>query len=207
MNGDLNRILRKYFIMGSPNCRRDPLQILQEAIDGGITAFQYREKGKNALSGGNKLALGLKLRQCCKEQGIPFFINDDIDLADKLEVDGIHVGQDDQSVEEIRSKYPTIMIGLSVSNDLELQESPIELVDYLGAGPIFPTLTKDDVKPVVGLEWIRKIKERYNEKPVVGIGGINSKNASEVIQSGAHGVAVITAITHSKDIIKTVREL
>jgi len=207
MNGDLNQILRKYLIMGSQNCRRDPLAILQEAIDGGITAFQYREKGKNALDGGNKLALGLKLRKLCREEGIPFFINDDIELADKLDVDGIHVGQEDIPVEQIRKKYPTLIIGLSVSNDAELRKSPIELVDYLGAGPVFPTLTKDDVKPVAGLEWIRRIKEQYDQLPVVGIGGINTGNASAVLQSGAQGVAVITAITHSENIINTVREL
>lgn len=207
MNWELNQILRKYLIMGSQNCYKDPVNILQEAIDGGITAFQYREKGSGALNGKDKIALGLRLRKLCREHRIPFFINDDIDLAHKLEVDGIHVGQDDMPVEQVRKKYPDLIIGLSVSNDLELQKSPIKCVDYLGAGPVFPTLTKDDVKPVAGVDWIRKIKEQYKEIPVVGIGGINIENASAVIEAGAQGVAVITAITHSENILKTVKEL
>lgn len=99
--------LRKYFIMGSQNCKRDPVDILDEAIKGGITAFQFREKGTGALTGEAKLTLGKQLRAMCLNHNVPFFINDDIDLIDVLNVDGIHVGQGDMSVAEIRKRFLT----------------------------------------------------------------------------------------------------
>ena len=207
MSWDVNQILRKYLIMGSQNCLRDPVEVLQEAIDGGITAFQFREKGAGSLSGDEKISLGLRLREICNQNNIPFFINDDIDLAERLDVDGIHVGQDDMPVDILREKYPDLIIGLSVSNEQELKGSRVDLVNYLGAGPIFPTLTKDDVKPVVGVDWITSIKKQYEQIPIVGIGGINTSNASSVIQAGAQGVAVITAVTQAENIYSTVKKL
>src|SRR5690625_6350909 len=90
--------LRKYFIMGSQSCERDRINNLKEVIQGGITAFQFREKGKHALVGEDKIALGKQLRSLCQDANIPFFINDDVDLIDRLDVDGIHVGQDDMDV-------------------------------------------------------------------------------------------------------------
>lgn len=205
----MNNILRKYFIMGSQNCHQDhePQYILQEAIKGGITAFQYREKGKGSLAKNEKIELGLKLRQLCHENNIPFFINDDIDLIETLDVDGIHVGQDDISVYAIRKRYPNIFIGLSISNKSELKNSPIDLVDYVGAGPVYSTMTKDDAKEAVGLNWIKTLKQQHPTIPIVAIGGINEKNAPDVLQAGADGIAVISAITKAKDIQKTVEML
>src|SRR5690625_1065932 len=98
----LRKQLRKYFIMGSQNCDRDPVEILYEAVSAGITAFQYREKGDGALTGKAKLELGKQLREICASHHIPFIVNDDIELVQPLEADGIHVGQDDLSVQEIR---------------------------------------------------------------------------------------------------------
>lgn len=199
--------LRTYFIMGSQNCHIDPVQTLEKAIQGGITAFQYREKGNGALTGNAKIALGKKLRDMCRQHNIPFFINDDIELVDILDVDGIHVGQDDMPVYAIRERYPNIFIGLSISNKSELKNSPVSLVDYVGAGPIYQTITKQDAKEAVGLSWIKTLKHKHPELPVVAIGGINEKNATDVINAGADGVAVISAITHAKNIVQTVQNL
>src|SRR5690625_7869605 len=80
--------VRKYFIMGSQDCSRNPEDILAEAIHGGITAFQYREKGVGALKGDKKIALAKTLRSLCKKHDIPFFINDDVELIEMLQVDG-----------------------------------------------------------------------------------------------------------------------
>ena len=88
MSWELNQVLRKYLIMGSQNCRnKDPEQILKQAIEGGITAFQFREKGLGSLEDEEKIALGWKLRLICGKYGIPFFINDDIELIGR--VDGL----------------------------------------------------------------------------------------------------------------------
>lgn len=192
--------LRKYFIMGSQDCVRPPSDILQEAIDGGITAFQFREKGPLALKGEAKRALGRSLRAICQEHNVPFFINDDIELIEPLQVDGIHVGQDDTPVNEVRKKYPHLHIGLSISNREELVSSPLDLIDYIGAGPVFPTSSKSDAKQTVGLAWITYLNDLHPDIPIVGIGGIDTQKAADVIDAGADGVAVISAITKSTHI-------
>ncbi len=199
--------LRKYFIMGSQDCDRDPEIILQEAIDAGITAFQFREKGKGSLNDEAKIDLGKKLRALCRNHNIPFFINDDVELATTLDVDGIHVGQDDEKIANLRSEFPNLLIGLSVSNEAELKRSPIHLVDYVGAGPIFGTTSKDDAKAAVGTDWIKFLRNKHRYLPIVGIGGINTSNAQQVIEAGADGVAVISAITKSENIYTTVSSL
>ncbi|MFU0790454.1 thiamine phosphate synthase [Cerasibacillus sp. JNUCC 74] len=204
---DLRKSLRKYFIMGSQNCDRDPKQILKEAIAAGITAFQYREKGTGSLTGFQKYILGKQLRDICRYYHVPFFVNDEVELAQVLEADGIHVGQDDLSPTDLRRKFPNKWIGLSISNNQELSASPIDCVDYLGVGPIFATTTKEDAKPPVGTTWISEVKQRYPNMPIVGIGGISTQNANSVIEAGADGVAVISAITRANDIQEAVVQL
>ena len=204
---NIRKQLRKYFIMGSQNCDRDPVDILQEAASAGITAFQYREKGHGTLTGHAKLELGKRLREICAAHQIPFIVNDDIKLVEPLEADGIHVGQDDLSVVDIRKLFPNKIIGLSVSNANELGQSPISLVDYIGAGPMYDTTTKSDAKSAVGVEWIEILRRQFPDLPIVGIGGINTDNAPSVLQAGADGVAVISAITKAANVIKAVEKL
>ncbi|GGA72659.1 thiamine phosphate synthase [Ornithinibacillus halotolerans] len=203
----LAKKLRKYFVMGSQNCSLDPVETLKLAVEAGITAFQFREKGVGSLTGEKKLELGKKLREICLEHNVLFIINDDVDLVKPLEADGIHVGQEDVSVNDLRKLMPEKIIGLSVSNRFELEQSPIHLVDYVGAGPIFSTTTKSDAKAPVGIEWIKAIRNEYPSIPLVGIGGINTTNAGQVMSAGADGVAVISAITKAENIEKAVKNL
>ncbi|WP_174615558.1 thiamine phosphate synthase [Virgibacillus ihumii] len=199
--------LRKYLIMGSQNCDEDPVKILGAAIDAGITVFQFREKGSDALTGNAKLRLGLKLRLMCSRYDIPFIVNDDLNLVEPLEADGIHVGQDDQDAQQVRETFPDKFLGLSVSNQSEVSSSPIHLADYLGAGPMFHTSSKKDAKMPVGPEWIEQLRREYPDKPIVGIGGINENNAASVMDAGADGVAVISAVTKATDINAAVQRL
>lgn len=202
-------MLRKYFIMGSQNCApsQSPVKILESAIAGGITAFQFREKGEGSLTGKMKVELGKQLREICYQHNIPFIINDDVDLAMSLNVDGIHVGQEDVSVKEVRRIFPNTIVGLSVSNKKELANSPLPMVDYIGAGPIFSTNTKADAKKAVGATWIRELRREYPDLPIVGIGGIHTTNAAEVIEAGADGVSVISVITKARNIREVVKAL
>jgi len=193
--------------MGSQNCDRDPVEILNEAVTAGITAFQYREKGHAALTGHAKLELGKQLREICASHQIPFIVNDDIELVEPLDADGIHVGQDDLPVTEIRQLFPNKIIGLSISNANELEQSPISFVDYIGAGPMYDTSTKLDAKVAVGVQWIETLRNQFPHLPIVGIGGINTDNAPAVLQAGADGVAVISAITKAANVIKAVEKL
>lgn len=193
--------------MGSQDCPRNPEAILIEAIEAGITAFQFREKGSNALTGKEKIALGKRLRAICRRHKVPFFINNDAELIEELEVDGIHVGQGDMSPSLLREKNPNLQIGLSISNKVELLNSSLEDIDYIGAGAIFKTQSKSDAEQAVGLVWIQTLRELAPGIPIVGIGGINTENAHQVIDAGADGVAVISVITKSDDIVETVAAL
>ncbi|WP_164214445.1 thiamine phosphate synthase [Virgibacillus sp. YIM 98842] len=203
---DVRKSLRKYFIMGSQDCKRDPAEILKAAAAGGITAFQFREKGKGALTGEAKVNLGKELRAICRQNKIPFIMNDDVELVNVLDADGIHVGQGDTSVVKLRKLFPEKIIGLSVSRN-ELADSPLEYVDYVGAGDIFGTSSKTHDKSAVGLEWIAELSSQYPNLPIVGIGGINTRNAASVIEAGADGVSVISAIAKADNIEETVKQL
>jgi thiamine-phosphate pyrophosphorylase len=203
----LRAALKVYFIVGSNNCIKNPIQVVEEAIEGGITIFQFREKGKDALKGHEKYQLAKELQTVCKAKGIPFIVNDDIELALELDADGIHIGQEDEPVKNIRKKIGDKILGVSAHS---LEEAHIAIengADYLGLGPIFPTKTKDDAKEVRGTTLIEMLRTNGLTIPIVGIGGITVENARTVVNAGADGVAVISAISHSSKISDTTREL
>src|SRR5690625_3825850 len=108
--------------MGSQNCDRDPVYILTESSKGGNIAFQYREKGINALKGNAKMMLRKKLRASFKENNKACLCNDNSELINVLDVAGVHLGQDDTRVNDIRRHYPNILTGVSASNKSELQK-------------------------------------------------------------------------------------
>ena len=104
-----------YFICGTPNTK-DIHKTLTEACKGGITCFQLREKGEGALVGEEKEQLARELQHICKEYGVPFIINDDVELAEKIGADGVHVGQDDMDLEEVRKRLPHALGGTSMNS-------------------------------------------------------------------------------------------
>ncbi|WP_078381596.1 thiamine phosphate synthase [Sutcliffiella halmapala] len=198
--------LRLYLVMGSPNCQeRDPVEVLQEAIDGGITLFQYREKGEHALTGEEKIRLGKALMNRCQEANIPFIVNDDVELALSLGADGVHIGQDDGTISDVRERMTGKLVGVSVHNVAEALEAVAQGVDYIGVGPMFFTNTKVDIQEVQGPRVIREIREAGILLPIVGIGGITLAKAPSVLEVGADGVAVISAITHAESPMKAAR--
>ncbi|MGC5325751.1 thiamine phosphate synthase [Brevibacillus sp. SYSU BS000544] len=198
-NAALRKQLSLYFIMGSNNCEKDPVFVLQEAIRGGITLFQFREKGHTALAGAAKFDLAKKLQEVCKQHNIPFIVNDDVDLAIALDADGVHVGQEDESAKEVRQRIGDKILGVSAYTVDEARKAIEHGADYLGVGPIFSTSTKEDAKAAQGPEAIQVMRQKGIHIPIVGIGGIDSHNASLVIDSGADGVSVISAISLATD--------
>ncbi|WP_284037710.1 thiamine phosphate synthase [Neobacillus sp. 114] len=193
---NLREALKVYFIMGTANCRKDPVEVLKEAIAGGITFFQFREKGKEALIGEEKYALAKKLQSLCKEHRIPFIVNDDIELAIRLNADGVHIGQEDEPAEIVRRQIGNSKIlGVSVHTPEEAEGALSAGADYFGIGPVFPTKTKADEKPSRGTALIEELRSQGIAVPIVGIGGITSENAATVVEAGADGVSVITAIS------------
>ncbi|MFC0524227.1 thiamine phosphate synthase [Pontibacillus salicampi] len=195
----VTEILPLYFIMGSQDCTHDPIWTLEEAIKGGITCFQFREKGEHALAGEEMEALARELQARCKEYNIPFIINDDVALAQKLDADGVHVGQDDTPISDVVHHFQGKYIGLSVHTLEEAIRAAQDQVDYIGVGPIFDTSTKKDAKKASGVTTIQQIRKSGMTIPIVGIGGINADNAKSVMDAGAEGVSLISAISQSND--------
>ena len=197
-----------YFIMGTANCSRAPEEVLSEAIAGGITMFQFREKGPGALTGSARLELARTLQQLCRSHSIPFIVNDDIHLAIALDADGIHVGQDDEPARSIREQIgANKIVGVSAHSLEEARQAISDGADYLGIGPIYPTISKLDAKEVQGTAVIEAIRAQEISIPLVGIGGINIQNASPVINAGADGISVISLIAAAAAIRETTRQL
>lgn len=203
----LREALKVYFIMGSPNCFKDPREILTDAIEGGITLFQFREKGEGALEKVEKFRLAKELQKLCREHGIPFIVNDDIDLAIALDADGVHVGQEDEPVEKVRERIGGKILGVSVHSKEEAVAAIKGGADYFGIGPVFQTSTKLDAKSAQGTKLIRELREEGFTVPIVGIGGITPENAASVVLAGADGVSVITAISHAESPLEAARAL
>ncbi len=190
-----------YHIKGGKNDRINALlDTLELALQSKITAFQFRQKGDLALQDPVEIKrLALECQKLCQKYGAPFIVNDEVRLALELKADGVHVGQEDMAIEEVITLCQKHQfIGLSV-NTLEqaLKVRHLDAVAYFGVGPIFPTPSKKDIKQVVGVELLKKIKDSGVKKPLVAIGGITTDNASKLREYG--GIAVISAITQAKD--------
>ncbi|MED0658009.1 thiamine phosphate synthase [Anoxybacillus ayderensis] len=199
--------LSLYFVMGSVDCTKDPLAVLDEAIEGGITMFQFREKGKGALAGVEKYRLAEKLFERCLAHNIPFIVNDDVDLALALQADGVHVGQEDEAAERVRDRIGDRYLGVSVHNLNEVKQALSARADYVGLGPIFPTVSKKDAKQACGLAMIKHIRAHEKNVPLVAIGGITQQTAKQVIEAGADGIAVISAICRAEQIREQTKRL
>ncbi|MFJ7950315.1 thiamine phosphate synthase [Lysinibacillus sp. NPDC096418] len=197
--------LQLYFIMGTENTKqREPLAILEEALQAGITMFQFREKGPKALTGQAYEKFANDCQKLCQQYHVPFIVNDDVDLAIRLKADGIHIGQDDLHVSIVREKIGDMLLGISVHSDAELQVALQYGADYVGIGPIFATRSKDDANAPSGTAFLQQVRSQHPELPIVAIGGIDNSNAHTVFNAGADGVAVISAICESNDIQLTV---
>ena len=201
-------LLKLYFICGTTTCLgKDLYTVVEDALKGGITLFQFREKGKGALEGKEKLELAIKLQNICKKYNVPFIVNDDIELALEIDADGVHVGQDDLGVDEIRKLMPDKIIGLSIGNEEELKQSKVEYVDYVGVGPVYVTQSKDDAGGAIGYEGLELMRRFLPQMPLVAIGGIQTQHIKDVMKTNVDGVSIISAISYSDNIEKTVREM
>ena len=201
-------LLKLYFICGTTTCLdKDLYTVVEDALKGGITLFQFREKGEGALEGSEKVELAIKLQDLCKKYNVPFIVNDDIELALEIDADGVHVGQDDLGVDEIRKLMPDKIIGLSIENEEELKQSKVEYVDYVGVGPVYVTQSKDDAGGAIGYEGLELMRRFLPQMPLVAIGGIQTQHIKDVMKTNVDGVSIISAISYSDNIEKTVREM
>ncbi|KEP26271.1 thiamine phosphate synthase [Bacillus zhangzhouensis] len=199
--------LSVYFIMGTTNTSRHPLDVVKEAIQGGITMFQFREKGEGALQGEEKKQLARDIQALCQEANVPFIVNDDVQLAIDLDADGVHVGQEDTNAQDVRQRIGHKLLGVSTHHIDEVKQAMKDGADYVGMGPVYPTETKKDTRTVQGVSLITEVRRHGLHIPIVGIGGISYENAAPVIQAGADGISIISAISQSTDPKKAAKEL
>ncbi|MCZ9310839.1 thiamine phosphate synthase [Weissella koreensis] len=180
---------------------------IEVLMQSGITAYQFRDKGTHYQNCEERLDLVLKLQSLAKKWQVLFIINDDVDLAQQIHADGLHVGQGDQIQAALKVPQAVPMvIGLSVSNASELAAAQDSGADYLGIGPIFATQSKTDAAPALGLAKLAEILPQ-NHLPIVGIGGITESVLSDLAELGLNGVAVISMLTRSDNPIETVQKI
>ncbi|MFS0653963.1 thiamine phosphate synthase [Bacillus sp. 179-C3.3 HS] len=203
----LKQQLSVYFIMGTTNTSRQPLEVIKDAIEGGMTMFQFREKGEGALQGEAKKQLARQIQVLCREAHIPFIVNDDVQLAIDIDADGVHVGQEDATAQDVRRKIGDKILGISTHNLNEVEQAIKDGADYVGMGPVYPTETKKDTRSVQGVSFITEVRQNGLDIPIVGIGGITYENAAHVIRAGADGISLISAISQSIHPEKVTQEL
>lgn len=214
----IRQMLHVYLVAGSQDCRhlgqnaeQNLLSILEKALKAGISCYQFRDKGEHSLATDlpRQYQLAYECQRLCRQYGVPFIINDDIKLATNLGADGIHIGQSDlYGVDKLDKQLPTpMMVGVSINT---LQQASLwqdKAVDYFGVGPIFATHSKKDHAPPIGLDFIHTLRQNGITKPIVAIGSVKPCHVAHLRQSGADGVAVISAITQADDIDEMVTKL
>lgn len=169
---------------------------VEAALKGGATCIQLREK---ELDDEAFLKEAMEISVLCKQYGVPFFVNDNVEIAFKCHADGIHVGQEDMKAPLVRQKVGgNMMIGVSVHTVAEALEALKNGADCLGVGAMFSTSTKTDVD-VLPIETLRDICAAV-DIPVVAIGGIGKHNISQLSGTGVDGVALVSAIFAADDI-------
>ena len=179
------------------------LNTIEEAIKGGVSVVQIREKTADTLDFYN---LALKVKEITTKYNVPLIINDRVDVALAVDADGVHVGQSDMPCEVTRNLIgENKILGVSAATIPEAKKAEADGADYIGAGAVFPTSTKDDA-PKITKKDLKEIVDSINI-PVVAIGGINHDNANELSDTGIAGLSVVSAIMSSDDPKKSSEEL
>lgn len=172
-------------------------EAVEEAIKGGVTLVQVREKDASSRE---FYEVALKVKKVTDKYKVPLIIDDRLDIAQAVDASGVHLGQSDLPLKLARNILgKDKIIGISVGNVAEAKEAEAAGADYVGIGTIFFTGTKKDIKTPIGIEGLTEIVKNI-KIPSVAIGGINQENTKAVLKSGTNGVAVISAILGKKDI-------
>lgn len=182
-----------------------PLEyVVEEAVKGGVIMVQLREK---ECSSKEFYLQAMALKKCLKPYNIPLIINDRLDIALACDAEGLHIGQSDLPYEVARKILgKDKIIGLSVENKQDALDANKLDVDYIGISPVFDTPTKTDTAQELGLAGVHEIS-LVSKHPGVGIGGINNSNALEIIQAGADGISVVSAIMSASEPRQAASEL
>lgn len=192
---------------------RDLAELARLCAEGGATLIQLRDKISETRA---MVEEARAIKKALAPLAVPFVVNDRVDVALAAAADGVHLGQNDMAVADARRLLgPGPIIGLSVKNVGEADTAPIELIDYVGSGGVYVTMSKQQKNPPIGPEGLariiavlrRRARQLNKELPVCGIAGIDANNAGAVIAAGAEGVAVISALSLDPDPAAAARAL
>lgn len=172
------------------------IDVVRESLDGGVTMVQLREK---TLEEGKFLEEAKELQTLCRERGVPFLVNDNVEIAREMNADGVHVGQSDMEAQDVRAILgPDKILGVSAQTVEQAVLAEKHGADYLGVGAVFPTGSKDDADDV-SYETLKAICGAVSI-PVVAIGGITEENMAELRGCGLDGVAVVSSLFAAQDV-------
>jgi thiamine-phosphate pyrophosphorylase len=188
---------------------RDVVELARLVAAGGATLIQLRDKKSNT---GPMIEAARAIKAALAPLGVPFAVNDRVDVALAARADGVHIGPDDMTPEDARALLgPDAIIGVSVKTIAAAEAAPIGMIDYAGVGGVYATLSKEQTSPPMGPEGLARIaavlRRRAPHFPIVGIAGIDAANAAAVIAAGADGVAVISALSLAPDPAAAARAL
>ncbi|MDR5709521.1 MAG: thiamine phosphate synthase [Armatimonadota bacterium] len=196
--------LRLYVITDATRWSRTHEEVAAAALQGGATVLQFREKRATTRA---LYETARRLQELCRACGVPFIVNDRLDIALAVDADGVHLGSEDLPVAVARRILgPHRIVGASAGSVEEALRAEEEGASYLGVGSVYVTGTKPDAGAPIGPDGLVKIV-RAVRIPVVGIGGITLDRVPEVIQAGAAGVAVISAVAAAADMVEATRAL
>ena len=175
---------------------RPLIEIVMRAVAGGVTMVQLREKTATTRA---FLDEARALKAVLADHGVPLIVNDRVDIALAVGADGVHVGQTDMPVAAVRAIVgPAMTIGLSITDAEQIARADAAAADYLGIGPLHPQKTKLDAAAPLGLGGFAKLR-RMTSKPVLAIGGVKASDEPMLVEEGATGVAVVSAIMSAED--------
>ncbi len=184
--------------------RRTHVDIVRAAVSGGARIVQLRDKEGSAR---RLVEIGRELKRVCSDHDVLFLVNDRVDIARAAGADGVHVGQSDIGVGDIRRIVPSeFVVGVSVSDAKEAKCAGRDGADYVAVSPVFATPTKTDAGHPVGIDGVTSISSAV-EVPIAAIGGMDKSRVPAVIRAGADMICVISAVSRASDMEKAVREL
>jgi thiamine-phosphate pyrophosphorylase len=187
----------------------DVAALARRCAEGGATLVQLRDKRSQTRA---MVETARAIKQALAPFAVPLVVNDRVDVALAAGADGVHVGQDDMAVEDARRLLGrNAIIGLSIKSAAEAEAAPLDLIDYVGSGGVYATLSKQQKNAPIGPAGLARIiavlRRRAPKLPVCGIAGIDVSNAAAVIAAGADGVAVISALSRATDSAAAARSL
>ncbi len=201
--------LRVYALLDPETRGLHQLDDLARLIAPNVTLVQLRDKRSDTRQ---MVACAYDLQAVLSDAKVPFVVNDRVDVALAAGAAGVHVGQDDMQINDVRRLLgPDAIVGLSLKTVQEAESAPLEKLSYVAIGGVFATQSKDNTNAPVGISGFKTIlaavRKRAPAMPVVAIAGIDVRNAADVIAAGADGVAVISALSKAPDPAKAARDL